>query len=304
VHRDKKNKNVHIDHALKDKGITIKYCDDMYKKKVKLIVNPTVLLGGDDVKKLWKPNKDNTYKLLKKLDKYIDDYFYSEFNINDFKLARIDFTINISLRDNNVVAAYIKVLQKIGKVKLFSPRFDNNDRADDDFNEADSFDLEGNSNGVGFAVYGKDSQLISKKDKRRAVGILRIEVRLTKSKAVRNATKETVTAKQIMDLALNSREIFLTTFTYIVPYGDYYPKKQAIKTVEASDIKKNQKERMIKLIELIPKRKSMLLAQKDLKIRDFDKLLLLFAKLDVSPVTIPKSVKYKYLKSLYSFLDE
>ena len=124
------------------------------------------------------------------------------------------------------------------------------------------------------------------------------------SKAVRNLTKKTVTAKQIMDLALNSRKIFLTTFTYIIPYGDYYPKKQTIEIVEASDIKKNQKKKMIKLIELIPKRKSLLLAQKELKVRNFDEILLLFAKLNISPVTIPKSVKYKYLKSLYSFLDE
>ena len=179
VHPDKKNKNIHVDHALEDEGILIKYHDDKYKKKIKLRVNPTELLGGDDAKKLWKPNKDNIYKLLHKLEKIIDSYFDSEYNLNDLKLSRIDFTVNIELGDNNLVTAYIKVLQKIGKVKLFSPKFDKNEKADDDFNDAESFDLEGNSNGVEFAVYDKNAQLINKKDKRRAVGILRIEVRKT-----------------------------------------------------------------------------------------------------------------------------
>ena len=304
VHPDKKNRNIHVDHALKDKGITIKYQDDRYKKKIRLIVNPTEVLGGDDVKKLWRPNKDNIYKLLRKLDKYIDDYFESKYKMNDFRLARIDFTINIDVGDKKTVTAYIKILQKIGKVKLFSPKFNREEKANEAFNDADSFDLEGNSNDIGFSIYDKAAQLRHKKDERHtlATGILRIEVRINKSKAISKLTKETITAKQIMDLTLNSKEIFLATFIHIVPYGDYYKKKQAIKIVEDNVSKKKLKDKMIKLIELIPKRKSLLLAQKELKSRNLSKILLQFARLNVSPVTIPKSVNKKHLDGLYKYL--
>ena len=36
--------------ALANKGVKIKYHDGTYKKKIKLIVNPTKVLGGDDIK--------------------------------------------------------------------------------------------------------------------------------------------------------------------------------------------------------------------------------------------------------------
>ena len=41
--------HVHYDEALKDKGVKIEYHDDTFKKKIQFIVNPTKLLGGNDI---------------------------------------------------------------------------------------------------------------------------------------------------------------------------------------------------------------------------------------------------------------
>jgi sulfur transfer complex TusBCD TusB component (DsrH family) len=287
--------DVSNDHALKDHGIKIEYHDNTYKKKIKFIVNPTRMLGGDDIKKLWKPNEDNISKLLRKLNENIENYFNSKYNLNDFKLTRIDFTVNIDVDDREYVSAYIKVLHNIGKVKGFAPKYSKyNDQIDQD----NSFDLKGNSNGIEFTAYDKEAVAKQKEAK----GILRIEVRLKNTKAIRKYTKETVTAKQIKNLTLNSKDIFLETFTNIVPFGEYYKKKDAVKLIEENIQKIKNRNKMLRLIELIPIKKSLYLAKKEMKDRNIDKVMELFMKLYLSPVTISKRHKIKTLKSLYWYL--
>ena len=289
--------NIIFDHALADYGIKIKYHDCTYKKKIKFIVNPSKTLGGDDVKKLWKPNKDNVSKLLGKLKKHIDDYFDSKYELNDFNLTRIDFTVNIDVGDRKIVSAYIKALRNIGKVKGFAPKYSKND---DEINKDHSFDLEGISNGVEFTAYDKEAV----SDQKEAKGILRVEVRLTKQKTIRKYTDERITSKQLKSLSLNSEGIFLDSFTHIVPYGDFYKKKQAVKLVKDSIPKKKDREKMLRLIGLIPTKKSLYLAQKEMNDRNIDKVMKMFAEINLSPVTISKRHDIKHLKSLYFYLAD
>lgn len=290
-------KDVICDDALKNKGVKIEYHDNIFKKKIKFIVNPTKLLGGNDIKKLWKPNNSNISELLRKLKIYVKDYFDSKYKLGDFKLTRIDFTVNINVGDRKSVSAYIKVLHNIGKVKGFGAKYDKNDvEIDTDL----SFDLKGNSNDVEFTAYDKEA--VSKQEE--AKGILRVEVRLKKQKAIGKYTDETVASKQIKSLAANSRDIFLDTFTHIVPCGNYYKKKEAVKLIEDNISKQKHREKMLRLIELVPKKKSLYLAQKEMNDRNIDKIMEIFAEINVSPVTISKRQKISSLKNLYSYLIE
>lgn len=283
------------DDALKDKGVKIEYHDNTYKKKIKFIVNPTKVLGGNDVKKLWKPNGDNISKLLRKLQNYIDYYFDSKYELNDFKLTRIDVTVNIDVGDRKNVSAYIKVLHNIGRVKGFGPKYD---KDDDRINHDLSFDLEGNSNGVEFTAYDKEAESKQKEAK----GILRVEVRLKRQKIISKYTSETATSKQIKSLAVNSKDIFLDTFAHIVPCGNYYKKKDAVKLIEDNISQQKHREKMLLLIELVPKKKSLYLAQKEMNDRNINKIMAIFAEINVSPVTISKRHDIKFLKNLYSYL--
>ena len=294
---NKKGSDTVIDTALADKGIKIEYHDGIYKKKIRLIINPTTILGGNDIKKLWKPTKDNISKLLKRLKKYINDYFDSKYKLKDFTLTRIDFTVNIDVGSNENVAAYIRVLHNIGKVKGFAPKYDDNDIGID---KTLSFDLEGNSNGIDFTVYDKEGA----SNRKEARGILRVEVRLMKQKTIRKHTNTTDISKQIKDLALSSRSIFLSTFLHIVPHGDYFKKKDVVEVINKNIVKKVPKKKMLTLLDLIPKKKSLYLAQKEMNDRNIDKVMKMFAELGVSPVTISKRHNIKHLKSLYSFLYE
>ena len=57
--------------------------------------------------------------------------------------------------------------------------------------------------------------------------------------------------------------------------------------------------KMLRLLALVPEKKSLLLAQRAMNCRDVEKVMDMFAKINVSPVTISKRYEIKYLKCLY-----
>jgi hypothetical protein len=314
VFPDQERLFVHIDTIFADKGIKIEYHGDKYEKKIKFIPNPTTLLGGNDVKKLWKPDKENVSEFIGKLDRRVEDYFDMEYSLSSFKLTRVDFTVNIDVGDRELVSSYIKVLHRIGKVKGFALKYKKNEEWID---KDRSFDLAGNSNDIQYTAYDKEKALKAKLKKAKkdsledqdlkskikaAKGMLRVEIRLMKPKAIRKYTDKKATEKQIKDLAGQCEKIFMDTFKRVIPYGDYYKKDEAVKLIELSSFKRNQKDKMLKLIDLITAKKSLLLAQREMDYRHVDLVMEWFAKIGVSPVTIGKRADVKYLKSLYRYL--
>lgn len=139
-------------------------------------------------------------------------------------------TAEINVHDREKVSAYIKVLQRIGKVKGFSPPRDNW------LNDNISFCLDGNSNGIAFLAYDLDGlfkeQLKETEHGRKQLksiikeseGLIRIKVRLTKPNAIMAYADKPTTSKQITSLSKENEKIFLETFMRVVPYGDFYKK--------------------------------------------------------------------------------
>lgn len=292
---------VHSDKALATSGITVEYHESFLRHSVKLVVNPSKVLGGDDIPKLWKPTDRNIKALIHNLKAHIKDYFNSEYKLSDFKPTRIDFTANIDVGSRENVSRYIKILHSMGKVKGFTPKYKkSNKQINNDF----SFDLKKRTPAIEFSAYDKEAQ----SKKKEAKGILRIEVRLMKM----DVRGDGSTSDQIRYLSKASEDIFMKVFEQVVPRGAYYNKKQATALiadnitaiVPNSRERENTLERMKALLELIPVKKSLRLAQKSLGYRDIDRIMTAFAECNVSPVTIPKSMKLKYLDSLYTFFDK
>lgn len=299
---DSDYRNVYVDEALKRFGIKVEFHELFWldQNAIKVIVNPSKVLGGDDIPKLWKPTSRNIKTLLKRLKAHIKDYFDSKCKLNDFELSRVDLTANVDVGSRDMVSNYIKIMHSLGKVKGYSPKYKKTNKRID---KSLSFDLKSKARCIEFSVYDKEAQ----SGRKEAKGILRIEIRLINIKI-----KEGNTAEQIMELSSRSRKIFMNHFQCVVPRGDYYTKKQAVALIEdkistmVSDIRarKNILAKMKELIELIPVKKSLYLAQKTMDYREKERLLSAFAELNVSPITISKNMKIKHLKSLYSFLDK
>ena len=290
-------KEEYADRSLEEKGIVIIYRDSQYKKKIKLIVNVDRLLDG---------NKSNSEKISRKLNKRIGEYFDYRYTLDDFFISGMRIAVDINVGAHNDVEAYLKVLRRIGRVKGFSSvRYEC-------FENVDSFCLEGNSNGIDFIIYDLEGlyerQLnennIGRKNFKTAIkeskGTLRAEVWLTKTKTVRiYADKEDMSA-QIITLSEKCQDIFLETFVRIIPYGDFYKKGKAEEIIRTEIKDDRLRRRMLRLVALIPEKKSVYLAQKEINCRNMKKIMEAFAKINLSPVTISKRQNIGHLTDLYN----
>ncbi len=293
------NGKEYIDRSLESKGIVVTYRDSQYKKKVKLSVNSKLLLDCDN------PEPD---KIARKLEKRIGEYFDHKYQIEDFTLSGMILSKDIDVHNQENVLAYLKVLQRIGKVKGFSPS------SYDCFDDIDSFCLDGNSNGIDFLLYdlesyvekrhreARDGRKKLKRMLKESEGILRAEIRLTKPKAIRDYTDAVEVSGQIVKLSEKCQDIFLDIFTRIIPFGDFYKKGKAEEIIWQEIMDNRLKRRMLRLVTLIPEKKSLYLAQKATNCRNMEKVMKSFAKINISPVTISKRQDVKYLENLYTYI--
>ena len=293
------NGKEYIDRSLESKGIVVTYRDSQYKKKVKLMVNSRLLLDCN------KPDPD---KIARKLEKQIGEYFDHKYQIEDFTLSGMILSADIDVHNRENVLAYLKVLQRIGKVKGFSP---SNYEC---FKNIDSFCLDGNSNGIDFLLYDLESYVEKRhreaRDGRKKLkwllkeseGILRVEVRLTKPKAIRDYTDAAEVGGQIEEMLEKCKDVFLDIFTRIIPFGDFYKKNKAVDITQSEIEDSVLRRKMLRLIALIPEKKSLYLAQKVMACRNMEKVMEAFAKINLSPVTVSKRQDVKYLKNIYEYM--
>jgi len=283
--------------ALESCGITVKYRDSRYKKRIQLLVNRAVLLGG---------GKQDGGKLVRRLNMFISEYFHAKLCLDDFTLTGAAFIIDMDAGSRGTISAYIRVLRRIGKVKGFSPT------SNEGLAESNSFCLSGNSNDIDFLIYDLRQAIkrhtIDGQEWRPqikyAAGVLRAEIRLKSQKAIRSCTDGAGTTCQIVELSEKAWDIFMETFVRIVPYGDYRKKKDAVEIVRRNVKDLRLRRRMLRLIDLIPEKKSLLLAQKAMNYRKPEKILIAFAEIGLSPVTISKRDDTKRLPNIYSYLEK
>lgn len=293
------NGKEYIDRSLESQGIVATYRDSQYKKKVKLIVNSRLLMDC---------NKLDPDKIARKLEKRIGEYFEYRYTLDDFFISGMRIAVDVNVGTHNDVEAYLKVLRRIGRVKGGSPvRYEC-------FENVDSFCLEGNSSGIDFMIYDLEGLYerklnennIGRKNFKTAIkeskGTLRAEVRLTKTKTVQiYADKEDISV-QIITLSEKCQDIFLETFVRIIPYGDFYKKGEVEEKIRAEIKDVRLRRRMLRLVALIPEKKSVYLAQKAMNCRNMEKVMKAFAKINLSPVTISKRQDVKFLKNVYEYL--
>jgi len=159
-------------------------------------------------------------------------------------------------------------MQRVGKVKGFSPA------SYEGLDNKIGFCLNGNSNGIDFLLYDLESTVIGQcrdadtswkklhSASNRTKGILRAEVRITKSKALRDCTNADNAPSQIVVLAKNRQRIFLDTFARIVPFGNFYKKGTATEIIR-NEIKDTiMRRRMLRLLALIPEKNRCTLLRK------------------------------------------
>lgn len=267
-------------------GVVVRFRNSQYKKRVVLQINTA----------LFEPSVSDTDRLIKKLKRFLDKYFDDRFQIEDFTLSSFSLGYDIDLQSRSLVSTYLKVLRRAGKVKGFTPT------EPELFDDVDSFCLKGNSNAVEVFFYNLEDAIPRSMAKDSVKGILRTEVRLKKPKAVRLFTNAYSTEEQIEDLNRNGVAIYRKVLGSIVPQGDFYKKADAAEIVrrEVGDVRLRRK--MLRLLALIPEKRSLWYAQREMGSRSMDEIMAKFEELNLSPVTISKRHNVSFLKSLYNYI--
>lgn len=139
---------------------------------------------------------------------------------------------------------------------------------------------------------------------RESEGILRAEVRLTKPKAIRDYTDDVEVCGQIVTLSEKCQDIFMDIFTRIIPYGNFYKKNKAVEIIRSKVDDSVLRRKMLRLVTLIPEKKTLYLAQKAMNCRNIEKVMNAFAKINLSPVTISKRQGVRRLVNIYEYLCE
>ena len=287
----------YLDTSLAEKGITVIYRDSQYKKKIRLLINSGFVVE----------DATNTEKLIRKLDKRITEYFNHSYSLDDFTLSGVNLVLDINVSTRANVSDYLKVLRRVGKVKGFSPI------SYECFDSKASFCLTGNSNDTDFLLYDLEKavmgQLRSADAGRKQLqaasmqtkGILRAEVKLTKPKAVREYADAADVSGQITKIVKCSADIFMETFARVVPFGDFHKMTAAVEIIRSEVKDSIMRRRMLRLLTLIPEKKSLHLARKAMNCRDTEKVMMAFTKINLSPVTISKRHEVKHLENVYSY---
>lgn len=275
--------NDYLDFAANDKGMLVVYRDSRYKK-VSLIF---------DMGKALSSTEFTPEKVCRIIQKRISKYFNSIYTLNEFMLKRTVIIRDIDVGSRESVCSYLKVLNRIRMVKGYSQAksFETDERT--------SFSLEGNSNGICFTVYSLESHMrrYNVRSKQFA-GILRSEVHLTKQNAISEITGSSETVCRISEIVEQAEAIFRSVFYHIIPCGNFYKKSRACEIVRQTVNKEKLRRKMLRLIALIPEKKSILLAQKALNCRDIDEVMQEFKRINLSPVTITKRSNVKMLEGL------
>lgn len=289
---DPGNGDEYVDRSLSHKGLTVVYRKSQYKKKVRLVINTSVMMGEGEL---------DPWDALQKLNRRIRKYFGGELSLEAFTAVGVTMTADLPIGDPTRISAYLRVLRRLGKVKHFSPV------SYACFSARNSFCLEGNSNDTIFMVYDLRSVLEKQLGKEavpflnRARDVLRVEIRLTSARAVRTTCGKDEVEEQLLFLYEHSREIFMGVFRKIVPYGDSYKKGTAVELIRREICDPRLRRRMLRLLDLIPEKKSLLRAQKAMQCRRMDEVMDAFAKIGLSPVTISKRDAVQCNKNLYQY---
>ena len=289
---DPGNGDEYVDRSLSHKGLTVVYRKSQYKKKVRLVINTSVMMGEGEL---------DPWDALQKLNRRIRKYFGGELSLEAFTAVGVTMTADLPIGDPTRISAYLRVLRRLGKVKHFSPV------SYACFSARNSFCIEGNSNDTIFMVYDLRSVLEKQLGKEavpflnRARDVLRVEIRLTSARAVRTTCGKDEVEEQLLFLYEHSREIFMGVFRKIIPYGDNYKKGTAVEIIRREVRDPRLRRRMLRLLDLIPEKKSLFQAQKAMQCRKMDEVMDAFAKIGLSPVTISKRDTVQCNKNLYLY---
>ena len=297
----------YITHALKDKGFTEivlskykinnKYKHDYMQLTIQL--NPTKLLNRDIVE-LTK--EEDLHEVSEKFNKIKEQIHLDLKPLFSWTLNRIDYCINIK---TPYVKEYIKLFQRCSLPYRFNIPYDK--KAKLRKHKEGSFYIFNNSTIINF--YDKELERFNNTGKilESAKDILRLEIQCKKGKTDYIKYKYNFDIKYLgyftsEELSLN---IISSYFDKIIGKGNYYKLDKARDIINSSKHTKSTKDKLINVLELINKHKSIDKARENSNYSkdSFNRYIKKIRELNINPITIPRRWEIDILKDIDVYKD-
>lgn len=297
----------YITHALKDKGFTEivlskykinnKYKHDYMQLTIQL--NPTKLLNRDIVE-LTK--EEDLHEVSEKFNKIKEQIHLDLKPLFSWTLNRIDYCINIK---TPYVKEYIKLFQRCSLPYRFNIPYDK--KAKVRKHKEGSFYIFNNSTIINF--YDKELERFNNTGKilESAKDILRLEIQCKKGKTDYIKYKYNFDIKYLgyftsEELSLN---IISSYFDKIIGKGNYYKLDKARDIINSSKHTKSTKDKLINVLELINKHKSIDKARENSNYSkdSFNRYIKKIRELNINPITIPRRWEIDILKDIDVYKD-
>lgn len=292
----------YVTHALKNKGFTEivlikKYTQSKYTHPILQLtiqLNPTKLLNKNIVE-LTK--EEDLQEVEQKFNEVLEQI---HFELNTFfywTLNRIDYCINIK---TPYVKEYIKLFQRSSLPYRFNIPYDK--KAKVRKHQKGSFYIYNNSTTINF--YDKEVERLNNTGKwlENAKDILRLEIQCKKAKTDYMKYKYKFDIKYLGYFTSEelSNKTIATYFDKIIGKGDYYKLDKARAIINSSKHTKATKDKLINVLELINKHKSIDRALKESNYTkgSFNRYIREIRSLNINPITIPRRECVDYLKAI------
>lgn len=283
----------------KDRGLVFYFIKNTYAKLLDIRVNPVKLLERDlldlvtidDIKEI----DERFNNIIAKIDDSLKNIFL-------YEVKRIDYTINIKTK---YTSEYIKLFQRADKPQNFKELYNYKSHRRGQFKGSMYY----TSKSVNINFYDKskerdDKGLYSEDD------ILRLEIQCKRLKTNSIKKSEQFDYKYLFwYFQYEMSDKYITNYyNKTVGKGDYYTLEKAIKLINKSNHTNALKEKLITLLTVVNRFRSVWKARES---GVFDKVTfnrlknILQNKLNINIVTIPVSLKVSYLPNiLYSYSED
>ena len=292
----------YITHALKDKGFTEivlmnKNISQKYNHpylQLTIQLNPTKLLNRDIVELTKEGDlhevSEKFNKILEQIHLDLNTFFY-------WTLNRVDYCINIKIQN---VEDYIKLFQRCEVPSRFQIPYDK--KAKIRKHKEGSFYLFNKSTIINF--YDKQAERFNNTGENldSARDILRLEIQCKKGKTDYIKYKHNFEMKYLGYFTSEelSLKIISSYFDKIIGKGNYYKLDKARDIINASEYTKATKDKLINVLELINKHKSIDKARVNSSYSkdSFNRYIKKIRELNINPITIPRRWEVDSLKGI------
>lgn len=285
--------------TLKKIDVSKKY---KYKNKhIEIIVNPTKLLCKKNNIEITK--KKDIYNMIDGLDQILH-YLNPQFNSCIFwSVKRIDYARNVRV-EQELIPKYLDLFSRADNRNLKVP-YNNIGKRKKQMRG--SYRLYNNSVTINF--YNKYDERINKNkfdETEDAENILRLEIQCKKTKVnnIKNKNKwDTNMLLNYLDEEI-SKETLYKYYKKTIGTEDYYSLKKAEEIINKSNMRENKKNKLIQILKLINKKRSVSGARElYCNYSQFDYYLRELRKLGINPVTIPRAWNIEHLSNVWNLED-